>query len=148
MRMRNENGAGRSQAQKALAVGGWAVITPKLANQENRSALIPNLFYWEGSVRIESESGERIGRGTWSSRDTVGTAGGRFEMRGVENQETRYVWAESEGSVHMSLCSSLWLSENGLRGVFKGLGATVFPIAAVRVQAGRMFSWGGPTWFA
>ena len=63
MRMRNENGAGRSQAQKALAVGGWAVITPKLANQENRSALIPNLFYWEGSVRIESESGERIGRG-------------------------------------------------------------------------------------
>ena len=40
-----------------------AVITPKLADQENRSALIPNLFYWEGSVRIESKGGERIGQG-------------------------------------------------------------------------------------
>ena len=45
------------------AAGIAAVITPKLADQENRSALIPNLYYWEGSVRIESESGERIGRG-------------------------------------------------------------------------------------
>ena len=40
-----------------------AAIAPKLADQENRSALIPNLFYWEGSVRIESKSGERIGQG-------------------------------------------------------------------------------------
>jgi len=40
-----------------------AVITPRLANQENRSALIPNLFYWEGSVRVETESGARIGQG-------------------------------------------------------------------------------------
>ncbi len=40
-----------------------AVITPRLADQENRSALIPNLFYWEGSVRIESESGAGMGQG-------------------------------------------------------------------------------------
>ena len=40
-----------------------AVITPRLADQENRSALIPNLFYWEGSVRIESGNGEPIGQG-------------------------------------------------------------------------------------
>ncbi len=40
-----------------------AVITPMLADQENRSALIPNLFYWEGSVRIESERGAGMGQG-------------------------------------------------------------------------------------
>ena len=42
-----------------------AVVTPKLADQENRSALIPNLFYWEGSVSIEAGKGkrERIGEG-------------------------------------------------------------------------------------
>ena len=40
-----------------------AVIVPKLADQENRSALIPNLFYWEGSVRVESRKGERLGQG-------------------------------------------------------------------------------------
>ena len=40
-----------------------AVINPKLADQENRSALIPNLFYWEGSVRVESEAGARMGQG-------------------------------------------------------------------------------------
>jgi len=39
------------------------IITPRVADQENRSALIPNLFYWEGSVRVESESGARIGQG-------------------------------------------------------------------------------------
>ena len=40
-----------------------AVIIPELPDQENRSALVPNLFYWEGSVRVESGSGERIGQG-------------------------------------------------------------------------------------
>ena len=40
-----------------------AVIIPELPDQENRSALIPNLFYWEGSVRVEYGSGERIGQG-------------------------------------------------------------------------------------
>ena len=45
------------------AAGIGAVITPKLADQENRSALILDLYYGEGSVRIESESGKRIGQG-------------------------------------------------------------------------------------
>ena len=45
------------------AAGIAAVITPKLADQENRSALIPDLYYWEGSVEIESVNGERIGQG-------------------------------------------------------------------------------------
>ena len=45
------------------SAGVRTVITPKLADQENRSVLIPNLFYWEGSVRVESRSGERLGQG-------------------------------------------------------------------------------------
>ena len=45
------------------AAGIRTVIIPKLADQENRSALIPNLYYWEGSVRVESESGKHIGQG-------------------------------------------------------------------------------------
>ena len=45
------------------AAGMTAAITPKLADQENRSVLIPNLYYWEGSVRVESASGKRIGQG-------------------------------------------------------------------------------------
>ena len=45
------------------AAGIAAVITPKLADQENRSALIPDLYYWEGSVEIESASGEHVGQG-------------------------------------------------------------------------------------
>lgn len=40
-----------------------AAITPKLADQENRSALVPDLHYWEGSVRVESTSGKRMGQG-------------------------------------------------------------------------------------
>ncbi len=39
------------------------VITRKVADQENRSVLIPNLFYWEGSVQVESREGEKIGQG-------------------------------------------------------------------------------------
>ena len=45
------------------AAGIDATITPKLADQENRSVLIPNLYYWEGSVEIESMNGEHIGQG-------------------------------------------------------------------------------------
>jgi predicted secreted hydrolase len=40
-----------------------AVITPEVADQENRSRLIADLNYWEGSVSIESTGGERIGQG-------------------------------------------------------------------------------------
>ena len=45
------------------AEGIVAVIIPKPANQENTSALIPNLYNWEGSVWIESPKGRRIGHG-------------------------------------------------------------------------------------
>ena len=45
------------------AAGIAAAITPKLADQENRSALIPNLYCREGSVRVESDSEEHIGQG-------------------------------------------------------------------------------------
>ena len=40
-----------------------AAITQKLADQENRSALIPNLYSREGSVRVESDREEHIGQG-------------------------------------------------------------------------------------
>jgi predicted secreted hydrolase len=40
-----------------------SVIVPELADQENRSHLVKNLFYWEGAVRIETAEGGRIGRG-------------------------------------------------------------------------------------
>jgi len=40
-----------------------AVITPKVADQENASMLVPDLRYWEGSVLVESKSGERMGEG-------------------------------------------------------------------------------------
>lgn len=45
------------------AAGIDAVVTPDVADQENRSRLLPGLHYWEGSVSIESKDGERIGRG-------------------------------------------------------------------------------------
>ena len=69
----NATGEWTSPVTGAPYPAGWAldipsagirtVITPKLADQENRSALIPDLYYWEGSVEIESASGERIGQG-------------------------------------------------------------------------------------
>ena len=72
----NANGEWTSLATGPTYPAGWtldippagtrAVITPELADQENRSTLIPDLFYWEGSARVESRSGERRGRGRWS----------------------------------------------------------------------------------
>ena len=69
----NATGRWTSPATGAPYPAGWtfdipdaairAVITPRLADQENRSALIPNLFYWEGAVRVESNSGQRMGQG-------------------------------------------------------------------------------------
>jgi len=38
-------------------------IVPELAQQENVSRLIPNLFYWEGLVRVLGPDGESLGRG-------------------------------------------------------------------------------------
>lgn len=69
----NVTGDWRSPVSGAAYPTGWtlripsagiaSVITPKLADQENRSALIPNLCYWEGSIQIESAGGKRIGQG-------------------------------------------------------------------------------------
>lgn len=69
----NATGRWTSLATGAPYPAGWtleipsaalrAVISPRLAEQENRSELIPNLFYWEGSVRVQSESDEPMGQG-------------------------------------------------------------------------------------
>jgi predicted secreted hydrolase len=38
-------------------------IVPLLPNQENVSALVPGLFYWEGAVEVRRPDGTRIGEG-------------------------------------------------------------------------------------
>ncbi len=38
-------------------------VIPQLADQENRSQILSDLYYWEGTVTIQSSSGERLGRG-------------------------------------------------------------------------------------
>ena len=38
-------------------------IVPQLADQENRSRILPDLYYWEGAVTILGSSGERLGQG-------------------------------------------------------------------------------------
>jgi len=40
-----------------------ATITPFLDEQENVSALVPDLFYWEGAVEVRTSDGQRIGEG-------------------------------------------------------------------------------------
>jgi predicted secreted hydrolase len=39
------------------------VVEPLLADQENRSRLLPALYYWEGAVRALDDAGRRVGRG-------------------------------------------------------------------------------------
>jgi predicted secreted hydrolase len=39
------------------------IVTPALADQENRSGLPRGVFYWEGAVAIDSSEGARLGRG-------------------------------------------------------------------------------------
>jgi predicted secreted hydrolase len=34
-----------------------------LSDQENRSARLPALFYWEGAVEVLAEGGKRVGQG-------------------------------------------------------------------------------------
>lgn len=63
----------KSRATGAEYPSRWAVelpgedlrmtLVPELAEQENRSRLLGNLFYWEGAVRVESLAGDRLGRG-------------------------------------------------------------------------------------
>jgi len=38
-------------------------VSAEAPNQENVSRLVPNLFYWEGSVRITDPAGVRLGQG-------------------------------------------------------------------------------------
>jgi len=38
-------------------------VVPEMEAQENVSRLIPNLFYWEGSVRVLGPAGQLLGRG-------------------------------------------------------------------------------------
>lgn len=38
-------------------------LIPKLADQENRSQNVPDLYYWEGAVKIQNQSGSRMGQG-------------------------------------------------------------------------------------
>jgi predicted secreted hydrolase len=39
------------------------IVTPALADQENRSRLPRGVFYWEGAVEIESPAGTSLGKG-------------------------------------------------------------------------------------
>ena len=38
-------------------------MTAEISEQENRSLLVPNLFYWEGSVQITDPDGKLLGLG-------------------------------------------------------------------------------------
>ena len=38
-------------------------IVPQLAQQENRSRLVPNLYYWEGAATILDLEGKKVGQG-------------------------------------------------------------------------------------
>jgi predicted secreted hydrolase len=66
-------GSWRSAATGAVYPAGWRIevpgeglrlsVAPEVSEAENRSALVPGLFYWEGPVRAEDERGERVGEG-------------------------------------------------------------------------------------
>lgn len=66
-------GTWRSEATGATYPSGWVVevqgegltltVTPQVKAAENRSALVPGLFYWEGPVSITDASGAPAGAG-------------------------------------------------------------------------------------
>jgi predicted secreted hydrolase len=66
-------GRWRSPATGAAYPSGWTLavpserlaltIRPLVPDQENRSARLPDLFYWEGAVELLAEDGARVGRG-------------------------------------------------------------------------------------
>jgi predicted secreted hydrolase len=66
-------GSWRSDATGAIYPAGWEIavpgqglrlsVTPELAAAENRSELVPGLFYWEGPVRVADERGAAAGEG-------------------------------------------------------------------------------------
>ena len=63
----------KSKDTNADYPAGWTIIIPSesldleiepaVADQENRSHVLPNLFYWEGSVIVRSPNGHALGRG-------------------------------------------------------------------------------------
>jgi predicted secreted hydrolase len=51
-------------AQWSVEVGGRKIsVVPELADQENQSATVLSLFYWEGAVRLLDEDGKPVGKG-------------------------------------------------------------------------------------
>ena len=66
-------GSWRSDASGAVYPSGWDVevpgeeirlsISPELRAAENRSALVPGLFYWEGPVRALGRDDAPAGEG-------------------------------------------------------------------------------------
>jgi predicted secreted hydrolase len=66
-------GSWRSEATGATYPAGWEIavpgqglrlaVTPEVAAAENRSVLVPGLFYWEGPVRAVDERGAAAGEG-------------------------------------------------------------------------------------
>jgi predicted secreted hydrolase len=63
----------RSAASGATYPSRWTIevpgeglrldVVPLVADQENRSSRLPDLFYWEGAVEVRGAPGERVGRG-------------------------------------------------------------------------------------
>ncbi len=63
----------KSRASGAEYPAGWVVevageglrleVAPELDDQENRSELVRDLFYWEGAVRLRGLDGSPVGRG-------------------------------------------------------------------------------------
>lgn len=66
-------GTWRSAASGASYPSGWQIavpgegirltVTPEVKGAENRSALVPGLFYWEGPVKATDASGQEAGDG-------------------------------------------------------------------------------------
>ena len=53
-------------ARWSVAVPGDSLqllVEPLLADQENRSRLLPRLYYWEGAVLVRDDAGRSVGRG-------------------------------------------------------------------------------------
>jgi predicted secreted hydrolase len=66
-------GAWRSETTRAAYPSGWEIevpaeglrltVTPEVKSAENRSSLVPGLFYWEGPVRVVDGRGAPAGSG-------------------------------------------------------------------------------------
>ena len=69
----HSSGIWKSRETDAEYPAGWTVklpdaglkmvVLPELADQENRSRIVEDLFYWEGLVRVQDLEGRKIGHG-------------------------------------------------------------------------------------